>query len=74
MRLEGFVALKGSITKAAAEIGVPFQTLNRWLKGKSLPQGLSLRRLADLGITKIGGLRIMKIKETVYHYELESAK
>lgn len=52
--LRDFCAEVGSQEAAAAAIGVSFATVNRWLNKHDEPRGLSRRRLADLGIGKIG--------------------
>ena len=52
--LREFCAEVGTQEAAAHKIGVSFPTLNRWLNGHDKPRGLSVRRLADLGIVEIG--------------------
>jgi hypothetical protein len=47
--LASFVAKCGSPITAAAKIGVPRETLWRWLNGTK-PRGLSAVRLKQLGI------------------------
>ena len=43
----------GAQEAAAHKIGVSFVTVNRWLKGKDIPTGLSRRRLDALGIGEV---------------------
>lgn len=50
VELETFVERAGGRAEAAVLIGVAETTLWRWLRGRSRPRGLALRRLEDLGI------------------------
>ena len=48
--LSQFTAQNGGQERTAAILGVAFSTLNRWLRRHAKPRGLSLQRLADMGI------------------------
>lgn len=49
--LEQFVNKHGNLAKAAVAIGIAETTLWRWIKNKSKPRGLALRRVMELGIS-----------------------
>ena len=48
--LDAFVSFHGTQRAASLVIGVPEATLNRWLKGKLHPKGLTLLRFKQLHI------------------------
>ena len=56
--LTQFVAGFPSQRAAAREIGVPPETLCRWLHRTTAPEGLSVKRLAELGVLVDGAGRI----------------
>ena len=48
--LTEWVHRQGGQAQAAAIVGIRTETLNRWLRGRIRPRGLSLRRLKELGV------------------------
>lgn len=50
MTLKAFVKKHGSQWKAAAALGIPQATLNRWVNGTSKPKGLYADLLKSRGV------------------------
>ena len=51
MTITQFVKQAGSETKAAAELGVSYFTLRRWLKGTASPSPLAQEKLDKAGVS-----------------------
>lgn len=50
MTLARFIRSKGTITRAAAAVGVTRETMTRWRRGLTKPDELAVDRLKDLGV------------------------